>query len=386
MRLADQYIVKVIAVTVAAVFLKYFLTDFIRSEFSTAVRLCAIVAVLAIGIGFIIRHVVAIIEGTTEVLQHRTGLSGGLLQSFGTALPDMIIGIAAALMSVRFASSDYARSIDLAIVAAAATFGSNIYNIFYTVWCLSRQNRANRTRKSLLMLPGFPAGGVVTPVSEHRFKPLAQEFTTAVRVVVALSLLTMAVALSMVLFGRIETPPGGFPGDLYQLVRPAGIVVALLSIAVLYIFRKNHRADIPFGATLQEEHYYATQPTVRIWLDLVISGIAIYFAAEAMVVAIEAFAQITHTPYIVAGMAAGIIGCLSEMAVIHQFIVNPKGRVGDAIVGIAMDNILTTLGASLVAIIGGIFLGGAALIVIFIIILTGNILLVAQIAELRESV
>lgn len=385
MRTSDYYVLKVIAVAVAAVFLKYFLVDFVGSEFSTTVRFFAVVAVLAIGIGFVIRHVVSIIEGTTEVLQHRTGLSGGLLQSFGTALPDMIIGIVAALMSVQLASSDYVRSINLAIVAAAATFGSNIYNIFHAVWCLFRQNLANRTRRALLMFPGFPSGGIVTPMAKHKFKPSALEFTTAIRVMLALSLLTMAVAVSMVLFGRVEVPPEGFREDLYRLIRPAALVIAFLCLAVLYSFRKNHRQDIPFGEVLKEERYYAKQSTLRIWFDLAISGIAIFFAAEAMVAAIEAFASLTHTPYIVAGVLAGIIGCLSEMAVIHQFVVNPKGRVGDAIVGVAMDNILTTLGAAAVAVLGGIFLGGAALIMIFVIILTGNILLIAQIAELRES-
>ncbi|GEM_PF-437259 len=386
MRTSDYYVLKVIAVVVAAVFLKYFLVDFVGSEFSSLLRFAAIVAVLAIGIGFVIRHVVGIIEGTTEVLQHRTGLSGGLLQSFGTALPDMVIGIVAALMSVRLASSDYARSINLAIIAAAATFGSNIYNIFHAVWCLFRQNLANRTRRALLMFPGFSRGGVVTPISKHKLKPSAQEFTTAIRVVLALSLLTMAVAISMVLFGRVAVPPEGFREDLYRLTKSAGLAIAILCVGVLYMFRKNHRQDVPFGAVLQEERYYAKQSTLRIWVDLVVSGIAIFFAAEAMVAAIEAFAELTRTPYILAGVLAGIIGCLSEMAVIHQFVVHPKGRVGDAIVGVGMDNILTTLGAALVAVLGGIFLGGAALILIFVVILTANILLIAQIAELRESV
>lgn len=64
----------------------------------------------------------------------------------------------------------------------------------------------------------------------------------------------------------------------------------------------------------------------------------------------------THIPFVITGVMAGIIGCLGEMMVVHNFSVNPKGRIGDAVTGVAMDNIMTTLGASIVAIMGGIFL------------------------------
>jgi hypothetical protein len=50
-----------------------------------------------------------------------------------------------------------------------------------------------------------------------------------------------------------------------------------------------------------------------------------------------------------------------------------------------MDNIVTTLGASIVAIIGGIFLGGKMLILIFITILAGNTLLIEQISRMKNS-
>jgi len=39
--------------------------------------------------------------------------------------------------------------------------------------------------------------------------------------------------------------------------------------------------------------------------------------------------------------------------VIHNYTVNPKGRIGDALVGIAMDNVVTTMGAAAVAMMGG---------------------------------
>lgn len=386
MRASDYHVLKILVVAIVAIFLRFFLADFVGSAFPIPLRWVAVVVVLVIGIGFIMRHVVDVIEATTDVLQERTGLAGGLLQSFGTALPDMIIGIVAALLSVEVRATDYARSVNLAVVAGAATFGSNIYNILYSVWCVSRQNLANRVDQKLSMIPFLPQLGLVTPVRRHHRKPIVKEFTTATSVLVALSVLTAVVAVSMVLFGHVAHLPNGFSGDLYQLIRPVGVVVAALCIGVLYVFRKNERREIASKTVRKEERYYEHRSNVRIWSDLAVSAAALYLAAEAMVAAIESLAGLTHMPYVVAGVAAGIIGCVGEMVVIHKFVVNPTGRVGDAIVGVAMDNILTTLGAALVALIGGIFLGGPALLVIFVLILMSNTVLIAQIVELKDSV
>ena len=49
-----------------------------------------------------------------------------------------------------------------------------------------------------------------------------------------------------------------------------------------------------------------------------------------------------------------------------------------------MDNIVTTMGASIVAMMGGIFLGGNALILIFVVILSLNTLLISQISKLKN--
>ena len=99
----------------------------------------------------------------------------------------------------------------------------------------------------------------------------------------------------------------------------------------------------------------------------------------------EVFSDLTHLPFVLTGILAGIIGCFGEMLVVHNFSVNPKGRIGDAIVGVAMDNIVTTLGASIVAVMGGIFLGGNSLIIIFMVILAGNTVLIQQISRLKNS-
>ena len=123
------------------------------------------------------------------------------------------------------------------------------------------------------------------------------------------------------------------------------------------------------AAVEEEEKYYRAKPTLLILFHLIIAGIVILFVASAMVQAIEIFSEITGLSFVIAGVLAGIIGCLGEMIVIHNFTVSPNGRLGDAITGVVMDNVVTILGASLVAIMGGIFLGGTALILIFVIIL-----------------
>jgi hypothetical protein len=104
-----------------------------------------------------------------------------------------------------------------------------------------------------------------------------------------------------------------------------------------------------------------------------------------MVKAMEVFSHLTHIPFVITGVMAGLIGCFGEMIVVHNFSINPRGRIGDAVVGVAMDNIVTTLGAAIVAIMGGIFLGGNSLILIFVIILTANTLLIEQISKLKNS-
>jgi len=44
-----------------------------------------------------------------------------------------------------------------------------------------------------------------------------------------------------------------------------------------------------------------------------------------------------------------------------------------------------TMGAAIVAIMGGIFLGGNSLIIIFVVILASNTVLVQQISRLKNS-
>ncbi len=366
-------------------FLRYGVVGLMDKE-SLLLKVIAMVIIFGVGIVFVFRGTANIIEETTDVLKDRTGLAGGFLQSFGTAFPDMIIGVTAAILSLSVRESDMARSINLAIIAAAATFGSNIYNIAHAVWCLYRQNLSDTLDKAVLMFPPFKFGGKLTPIKGHSAKPSAREMDAAINILAALTLLTAAVAIFMVVFGQVKSLSGVIEGDVYELTRPVGIFLLLLCVGTLYYFRKSERPESLEKKIVEEEKYYTKQKTIRIWLDLVLSGIAILLAAESMVRAMEVFAQLTHLPFVATGILAGIIGCFGEMLVVHNFSVNPKGRIGDAIVGVAMDNIVTTMGAAIVAVMGGIFLGGNSLIIIFMIILAGNTILIQQIARLKNGI
>ncbi len=379
-------LINVLVFVLLAVFLRYYIIgEVLEKSEDMWMEILAIVIVFVVGIGYIFNRTAKVIEETTDVLKDRTGLAGGFLQSFGTAFPDMIIGVMAAIASLSVRDQDYARAINLAIIAASATFGSNIYNIIHAIWCVWRQNLANVKDKAVAMFPGLGFGGTLKPLNQHASKPAPREIDNAIRILTALTLLTAFVAVSMVLFGQVpEHEALGQQGDLYQLIRPVGVILFIFCAAILYHFRKSERPKSLDTEIVRAERYYEKRPTKRIWLDLVLSGVAILLTAESMVRAIEVFSELSGLPYVITGIAAGLVGCFGEMLVVHNFSVNPTGRISDAIGGVAMDNIVTTLGASVVAIMGGIFLGGNALILIFIIILAGNTVLISEITRLRN--
>jgi hypothetical protein len=385
MRVFKQQFFNIILLILVALFLRLVIVGFFLEQENIFIRIAAVIFILVVGAFYIIRGTAKVIEETTDVLKDRTKLAGGFLQSFGTAFPDMVIGIVAAVLSLKVASTDYLRAVNLAIVAAATTFGSNIYNIGYSTWCIFRQNTASRKDKIISIIPFFNSAGSVRPVKQHAQKPYLIELDTAITVLSALTILTALVAVSMVIWGRVQTP-GGFSGDLYRMTRPVGIFILLLSILVLYRFRKSHKPESIDEEIIEEEKYYSKKSAARIWFDLLLAGVAILFAAESMVRAVEQLVNITGVPFVIAGVLTGIIGCLGEMIVVHRFVANPNGRIGDAVMGVAMDNIVTTLGASVVAILGGIFLGGNALILIFVVILAINTLLIREISVLKGFV
>jgi uncharacterized membrane protein len=223
-------------------------------------------------------------------------------------------------------------------------------------------------------------------MSQHISLPAMEEIDISMDVLNALTLLTMIVAISMVIFGRIANPPAGITGDLYQLIRPVGLIVLIFAIVIIFHFRKTRRKKSPVPEIKEEERYYEHKSGLTIWLHLLISGGAILLAAEAMVTAVETFSVITGLPFVISGVLTGVVGCLGEILVIHDYTTNPNGRIGDALVGIGMDNIVTIMAAAVVAIIGGIFLGGDALILIFVLILTLNSVLMWQISKLKNYI
>lgn len=369
---------------ICALFLRFYLERFIGEENVFWVRITSIIVILLFGGFFVLKGVAQVIEETTEVLSERTKIASGLLQSLGTAFPDMVLGVVAAIISLSLVKTNYTLAINFAIIAAATTFGSNIYNIAHAAWCVYRQNLANKNERKVLMFPGTKLAGTVIPMKDHKTKPSLPEIDTAVDILNVLTILTAVVAISMVIFGQVQSPPENTKGDLYQLIQPVGYVVLFLSILAMYIFRESKREHIIEKEIEKEERYYEKKSTGLILVTLLVSGIAILFTAETMVKAVQSFCAVTGTPFVVAGVLAGIIGCIGEMIVVHNFTVNPKGRIGDALVGVAMDNIVTTMGASIVAVMGGIFLGGNALILIFVIILALNSVLIWQISKLKS--
>jgi hypothetical protein len=372
----------VLLIGVASI-IRFIFTPLLRQD-NIWIQLGTVISILLLGAFFLLRASAKIIEETTEVLSERTKLAGGLLQSLGTAFPDMILGIVAALVSVSLKSTDYFRAINYAIIAASTTFGSNIYNIAHAAWCMYRQNKANSLKAAIFMFPGIPDGGKVIPFDKHKIKPHLSEFDTAIQILIALTLLTSAVAVSMVLFGRVEIGELHLTEDLYQLIRPIGVIIFLLSGFILFYFRKTQRKESAIDEIFKAEQFYRTKSSAVILFHLLLSGIVILLTAESMINAIEALSHITHVPPVITGAFAGLIGCLGEMIVIHNYTVNPKGRIGDALIGVGMDNIVTTVGAAIVAMMGGIFLGGSSLIVIFVLILGMNTLLIGQVSQMKN--
>lgn len=368
---------KIVLLLISSIAIKFVLSDHLLKLESIPVEIITIFAILVFG-GFVIYSITNYIEDITGMLKDKTGIAGGLLQALGTAFPDMSLGIIAAIISLSYVGTNRLLAIQYAIVAASTTFGSNIYNIGHAAWCIYRQNQANTKNKNIKMFPVF-GGGTVQPLQSHHIKPKVIEINTALSVLSALTLLTTFVVLSMVFFGRVEAP-AGITGDLYQLKWFIGLIMIGLIVFTLYIFRKN------YGSHQEDDsNPFINSKTITLWLVLAVSGIIILFSAEAMIHAVIKFSEITGIPTVISGLMAGLIGCLGEMLVIHNFTVNPKGRIGDAVVGVAMDNIVTLFGASVIAVLGGIFLGGSSLLVIFIIILSLNSILIWQVSKLKDE-
>ncbi|MEI7580133.1 MAG: hypothetical protein WCJ58_08985 [bacterium] len=383
MNISKNKIVYALALLAVAFIMKFVLVKFLSIENNLWLNLVEIILIMVIGANFVLKGAANIIEETTEVLSEKTKIASGVLQSIGTGFPDVAFGVTAAMASLSLAKSDYVSSMNFAIIAASTAFGSNIYNIGHATWCVWRQNKSNSLDKSLNMFPFLPRFGKVKPFHKHKIEPTFKEFDVANDIVLALTVLTAIVASSMVLFGRVQNPVSG-GGDMYEMVKPVGLAIFIASIVLMYIFRKVQRPTEGTAEIEGETKYFRKQKLIVIWTCLFLSGVAILLAADSMVRALELFSELTKIPVVITGVLTGVISCLGEMIVVHNFSVNPQGRIGDAIVGVAMDNIVTTMAASIVAMLGGIFLGGNALIIIFVIVLSMNTGLMWQISKLKN--
>jgi Ca2+/Na+ antiporter len=371
-----KFVIKLsLSIIVAAIIT--FLSNYFKYSKDTSILISIGFLVVILGLGiFALLKIANIIEETTTVLKDKIGLAGGLLQAIGTALPDMIIGIVAAISAVNAVNEE--EKLKFAILAAAATFGSNLYNVGHAAWCVWRQNRANDLNKEIKMFITF--GEDIKPMDQHTAVPKLQEIDNATTLLTALTVLTFLASILMVVVGKQPMGKFGFEGgDLYQLNAAAGVLLILAALGTIWKFRKN-------TSHTHEEEDNEFQKINSIWsfVCLAISGVAIYFTANSMVGAVEHFTEVAHFPIFIAGLLAGLIGCIGEIIVVHNFSVNPKGKIGDALVGVGMDNIMTLIGASIVAIMGGIFLGGSEVIVIFCGVLFLNTILILQIGKLKN--
>src|SRR3989344_5713098 len=212
-------LVRIALLLIAALFLRFYLPGFLEEGHAVWLRIVDVILIIGIGT-FVLKEIAKIIEETTGVLSDRTKIASGLLQSLGTAFPDMVLGIVAALISLSLIKEDYGLAINFAIIAAATTFGSNIYNIVHAILCVFRQNVANKRGIPVAMLPGIKKMGLVIPMQNHKTKPSLKEIDTSVDILNILTILTALVALSMVIFGKVGSPISSISGDLYQLIKP----------------------------------------------------------------------------------------------------------------------------------------------------------------------
>jgi len=382
----DKNSYRLLLLVLFSVLIRFLLLQFIEDGYNYWVKITVCILILVLGVIFVLKKAADVIEETTEVLSGRTNLASGLLQSIGTAFPDMALGVVAALISLKMRATDTQAAINYALIAASTTFGSNIFNVAQATWCIYRQNVANAKDKVVLMFPKVKSLGQLKPLRLHKNQLGINELQVSLDAINALTILTTIVAITMVLFGKVSDPSLITSGDIYQLIRPVGIVILIACLFVLYSFRHSQHQLSNIDKIEKGEKYFEQKSSLFILVNLVIAGIAILFTAEAMIRSIELFCQLTGVPLVLAGALSGLIGCLGEMIVVHDFSVHPNGRLGDAIMGVAMDNIVTTFGASIVAVMGGIFLGGSSLIMIFVVILALNTTLMWQIGKLQPYI
>ncbi len=322
------------------------------------------------------------IGAVSQSLKYQTGIAAGVLQAIGTALPDMAIGILAAILSVREASGDYYRSIQYGMVAGSTTLGSNIYNILFASWCVWRQDKSDRVKREVLMFPLIKKWGRLTPLSQQELKPTLREISSSLTLLLILSAITALVAISVVFSGIIESSPELFQQDIYKFDKGMALFILMACLFLIYEFRKAQSSSNVKEKTNLED---TGNSVIRNWFFLLVATFILFISAYMVIEAITRISELTNIPIEVLGMATALVGCLGEMTVIYDFSIHQSGTIIDAITGVTMDNFFTIVGTCLIALIGGIYLGSSTAIIIFICIMLANTVLIVQTAKLKDE-
>ncbi len=323
-----------------------------------------------------------IIGAVSQSLKYQTGIAAGVLQAIGTALPDMAIGILAAILSVSEVSGDYYRSVQYGIVAGSTTLGSNIYNILFASWCVWRQDKSNRLKREVLMFPPIKKWGKLTPLSQQELRPSLKEISSSLTLLLILSAITAFVAISVVFSGTIENSSELFQQDIYKFNKGMALFILMACLFFIYEFRK---AQLRGNGKDKIDQEGTGSSMFRNWFSLLVATVILFVSAYMVIEAITRISELTNIPIEVLGMATALVGCLGEMIVIYDFSVHQSGTIIDAITGVTMDNFLTIIGTCFIALIGGIYLGSSAAIIIFIFIMLANTVLIVQTAKLRDE-
>lgn len=331
---------------------------------------------------YLLRETSKIIQNATAVLKDRTNIMGKLLQPSGAAFSNIIIGVVAAILSWMLTTSDPVKSVNLSILATTTIFGSFAYIIFFAVWCIYRQNVANRKGKIISVVPLTGIAGLIKPIKLHKTNPKMEDFDNIMQIIGYFSFIVSLVTLGIIGFGKIIriSLTTGFYEILLQLSKPFGIVILLVCLGIILKYNKNK----PKKEIYDVDNIYGTLPTSRMLMDLSISIVIITFAAEAIVRSISLFAQLTHTSYLIMGLITAFIACIGEISKIHNHTINPSGKIPESLVNIFINNIVAIMVVSFVTVLGGLFRGNITSLIIFMLILLANTLLTQQVHNLKN--
>jgi hypothetical protein len=90
MKIFNNRLMHIVSLLVFALLLRFYLIGFLEEHYNLWFRIFDVVLIIGVGT-FILKEIAEVIEETTEILSERTKIASGLLQSLGTAFPDMVM-------------------------------------------------------------------------------------------------------------------------------------------------------------------------------------------------------------------------------------------------------------------------------------------------------